>query len=375
MPEAAIISLAPGGALGPDALARVTEAVRRGEVVAFPTDTVYGLGCSALSRQGLERIYRIKGRSPDKPLPLLIASCEDARHWAQWTPQAEALARRFWPGALTLVLRASSRAQTLPAPFFGQEEPPTLALRVPAHAAVRALLAASGVPWAATSANRAGESPLPDGAAAALKFKDALAFVIDAGPCHGRESTVVDASASPVRVLREGRIPAGEISAVFAASPQRVLFVCTGNTCRSVMAEFLFNSLARGRGLDCRARSGGVAAERYFQVPTGVHAALRDEGVSITNHVPQLISRELLSWADLVLTMERHHHDAILNLYPEFRGKVQVLKNFARRPGLEDIPDPIGKPDAVYAACCREIKESLEVILNRHVQQSQEARP
>ena len=143
----------------------------------------------------------------------------------------------------------------------------------------------------------------------------------------------------------------------------KVLFVCTGNTCRSVMAEFLLNRMAPGRGMTLTARSCGVAAERYFQVPAGVRAALQAEGITKVDHVPQLVSRELLAWADLVLTMEHMHQEMVLDQYPESRAKVHILKTYAGLPGSQDVADPIGKPDQIYAACCSEIKESLEVIL------------
>ncbi|MCX5796869.1 MAG: low molecular weight protein arginine phosphatase [Elusimicrobia bacterium] len=146
---------------------------------------------------------------------------------------------------------------------------------------------------------------------------------------------------------------------------KKILFVCTGNACRSVMAEFLLGKLARERGLSLSVRSAGLAAEAYFQVPAGVRAALRGQGVLEVEHAPKLLTWELLAWAELVLVMERGQHDAILERFPEFRGKVQVLKSFAGRPGPEDVADPIGKPEAVFAACCQEIRDCLESLLGR----------
>lgn len=366
---AEVARLGAGGVLPHDVLRRAAAAACRGEVVAFPTDTVYGLGCSALSPEGVGRIYRIKGRSPDKLLPLLAATTAEARRWVEWSPQAEALARRFWPGGLTLVLKANAAGRDL-----ALSPGPTLAVRVPGHPVARALLEASGVPWASTSANRAGEPPLAGGEEVARAFGAQLAFVIDAGPAAGRESSVADASAETVRVLREGPVSAAEIFSTLAANPHRILFVCTGNTCRSVMAEFLLDKLARDRGLGLRARSAGFAAERHGQVPPGVRTALESEGIPVAEHVPQVVSRELLDWADLVLVMERAHRDMLLDRWPEFRAKIHTLKGHAARPGPEDIADPIGRTDPVYAACCREIKESLEAILNPHAPHAQNPR-
>ncbi|MDD5630261.1 MAG: L-threonylcarbamoyladenylate synthase, partial [Elusimicrobia bacterium] len=217
MPE--LIKLQAGELPSRETLARAAEAVSRGGVVAFPTDTVYGLGTSAASRAGVERICRIKGRSPDKPLPLLAASAEALRPWVEWTPQAETLAARFWPGGLTMVLKASAEGRSLACCREG-----TLAVRVPDHPVALALLEGAPAPWAQTSANGSGEPPLADGAAVARRFGGELAMSIDCGPTPGRESTVADATAVPVRVLREGMIPASAILA------RRFLFVCTGNS-------------------------------------------------------------------------------------------------------------------------------------------------
>ncbi len=359
MPE--LLKLAPGELPGREDLHRAAAAARRGEVVAFPTDTVYGLGTSALSREGVARICRIKGRCPDKPLPLLAASTKEARRWVEWTPQAEALARRFWPGSLTLVLKAGAEGCRL-ACCHGE----TLAVRVPDHPVALALLDASETPWAQTSANAAGEPPLPDGAAVARCFGKDLAFIIDCGPAAGTQSSVVDASAEPLRILREGAIPAGDILAG-PLRPRTILFVCTGNSCRSVMAEALLHRLSRDRGLGLSARSCGVAADPSLPIPTGVRAALAAEGITRVEHMPQAVTQELMDWADLVLVMERRHRELLLGLFPDTAAKVETLV------GPEDITDPIGQSDTTYADCCRKIKTALKTILGRAAEESPHA--
>lgn len=193
------IRIEPAGVLPAADLRALAEGARRGLLLAFPTDTVYGLGTSALVPEASRRIYAVKGRDPGKPLPILVHSAEEARRWVRWTPTAQALSDRYWPGPLTLVLEAREEAR----PFSSADG--TLAVRVPAHPTALALLEASGLPWASTSANRSGEPELADGAAVAAEFGEAVDFVVDAGPCAGRASTVVDARAAP-RVLREGAL-------------------------------------------------------------------------------------------------------------------------------------------------------------------------
>jgi protein-tyrosine phosphatase len=125
------------------------------------------------------------------------------------------------------------------------------------------------------------------------------------------------------------------------------------------MAEFLLKKLARDRGWNLQARSAGTAADPSLPIPFGVRAALRAQGIADVEHEPQAVSRELLDWADLVLVMERRHRDFIVSRFPEMGAKVQPLK------GPEDIADPIGLSDEAYAACCREINDSLQAMLSR----------
>jgi len=150
----------------------------------------------------------------------------------------------------------------------------------------------------------------------------------------------------------------------------KVLFVCTGNTCRSVMAEFLFNKMSADKALTgFEARSAGVAAEGYFPIPGGVTRAMGERGIDRVEHTAQLVGRELMGWADAIVPMTAGHYDYLIDEYPEFRKKTAL---FADWTGDEagDVPDPIGKPDAVYRACRDRIESGLERLLERHAPQT-----
>ncbi|MBI5880007.1 MAG: threonylcarbamoyl-AMP synthase [Chloroflexi bacterium] len=186
----------------PAAIARAVKLLRGGGVIAFPTDTVYGIGAHGLIGAAVERLYVIKARPNDKSIPLLLASVDDVSQAArEVTPAAAALMRRHWPGALTIVLRKQPH---LPDAVSNRD---TVAVRVPDHADVRALIRALGAPLAATSANRSGRPELLDAAAIAAELGAELDLILDGGPLHGGvPSTVVDATVEPVRVLRAGAI-------------------------------------------------------------------------------------------------------------------------------------------------------------------------
>jgi L-threonylcarbamoyladenylate synthase len=169
-------------------IARAAELVKRGEVIAFPTDTVYGL--MALPNAG-ERIFEIKRRPPDKQLIAMAASLESLRPLVSMPPRAEAYARRHWPGPLTLVLRRS-------------DEGGTLGVRVPDHPVALALLRAIGQPVLTTSANLSGEPPAM---AAEDVTLEGLAAVVDGGRAPGgTPSTVVNLTGEEPRLIRPGPV-------------------------------------------------------------------------------------------------------------------------------------------------------------------------
>jgi L-threonylcarbamoyladenylate synthase len=186
---------------------RAGEAAKACKIVAFPTDTVYGLGSTGLVKAAARKIYQIKGRPSTKPLPILVDSKESALKWVEWTPAAEALAAKFWPGALTLVLKPTQEGRLL---TFAEYQ--TVAIRVPAHEELRAIIAASGVPWCSTSANLSDAPSAKTGADTIAQFDGVVDLIVDGGPAAGGvESTVVDATALPVRVLREGALKSPKI--------------------------------------------------------------------------------------------------------------------------------------------------------------------
>lgn len=194
----AIDSARPLGAqLGP-----AVAAIRRGEVVAFPTDTLYGLAVDPRSDAALDALYALKGRSADRRVALIAASLAQAEDVAEIAGVARRLAERFWPGPLTLVVPARGGLASRSVSAEG-----LVGIRVPDHHVARALADACGYPLTATSANVTGSAALslPDEVADALPD---VAVLLDAGPSPGGPpSTLIEATALDVRLLREGALP------------------------------------------------------------------------------------------------------------------------------------------------------------------------
>jgi L-threonylcarbamoyladenylate synthase len=179
--------------------------IRAGGLVGMPTETVYGLAADAASGPALARLYAVKGRPADHPSIVHVASVEDAASWAAvWPAQAELLARRFWPGPLTLILPAGERAH--PAALGGTG---TIALRIPDAPLALALIEAAGTGLAAPSANRFGRVSPTTALHVAEDLGQDVAVILDGGRCSiGVESTIVDLTGSHPRILRPGAITA-----------------------------------------------------------------------------------------------------------------------------------------------------------------------
>ncbi len=190
------------------ALPQSVAVLQRGGLVAFPTDTVYGVGALAFEAAAVQRLYEVKGRSAEKAIAVLVAREADlARVAAVLTPSARALALRFWPGPLTLVV---PKHPDLPEAVSAL---PTVGVRQPHHAVAQALLALAG-PLAVTSANLSGQPSATTAQAVLAQLEGRIDLLLDGGPTPGGvASTVIDCTAEPPLILRPGPIGAAEIKA------------------------------------------------------------------------------------------------------------------------------------------------------------------
>lgn len=193
---------------------KAAAALKAGELVIFPTETVYGVGADAGNGDAVAKIYEVKARPANKAIIVHVADSAMAARYVEWTPEAEKLSRAFWPGPLTLVLKrkAGQGAREL-------ADGDTLGVRAPSHPLAQQLIAALGAGIAGSSANRSGE-PSPttfDQARAAL---DADLLMIDGGPCTlGLASTVLDMTQSKPAILRVGAISQQAITACLHGAP------------------------------------------------------------------------------------------------------------------------------------------------------------
>lgn len=195
--------------------ARAIEVLRSGGVVALPTDTVYGIAAALSTPGGVERLFHVKRRPPDKGIVLLLDDVTQAGTIGVMGPAAAALADACWPGGLTVVV---PQRPEVPMPTALTGGTPTIGLRVPDHAAPRALAAAVG-PLPTTSANVSGLAAARDATDILEQLGDAIDLILDGGPAHGGPpSTVVDCSADLPRILRVGAIDYRRVAAILDAA-------------------------------------------------------------------------------------------------------------------------------------------------------------
>lgn len=324
-----------------------------GGLVVFPTDTVYGIAADYNNVQAMKRLREIKKRSTGKPFSVLISQQELIVNYTPTNDQKIfKLIDAYWPGPLTIVVPS-------------RQEGETIGVRMPDNIIALRLVREAQATCAAPSANLEGETP-PLTCADALKQMDGLVeAAIDGGQSPvGVSSTVVDMTRSTPVVLRTGSISEENIKKTL--SRKHILFVCTGNSCRSVMAEYLLKDRLGHRD-DVVVSSAGTGVFVRSSASQETVVVLKERGIDASRHTSQGVSSILLKKADIIFVMTQAHRNQVLARVPEVEKRVYLLKEFANIPsGLQpdlDIPDPIGKSHLEYKECLTVINEAVHKIV------------
>ena len=199
------------GILGADVLEQAAGCILRSGVIAYPTDTVYGIGGNIFNEKAVKRIFAIKERPYNKPAPVMIADNEMIYSLIRDVPdETETLITKFWPGALTIIFNA---VHNIPEAVRGKEN--KIGLRIPDHEGCRELVRKCGVPLISTSLNISGQKPVLSIDDMDSLLMEKFDIIIDGGRCSGEyASTVLDLTTNPPSILRKGRVPVEEVEII-----------------------------------------------------------------------------------------------------------------------------------------------------------------
>jgi len=324
----------------------------QGKIVALPTETVYGLAARADKADSVDRLYVLKKRPKDKPFSLALGSVEEVfkGYFTVFAPFVYRLIEKFWPGPLTII--------------YYTKDDEKVGIRVPTHVVTAQILQALGGPVCLPSANISGQPEAVTAEEVETAFKGGgVDLIVDSGPCtFSNPSTVLDLTEKPFKVLREGVVSEADIARIFIK--KRILFVCTGNSCRSPMAQYLLIKALSESKLYFKDRyeiiSRGTSAFEGAKVSKEVVDILEaKEDIKVGDFSAKSLDRRSVLSSDLIFAMEDRQADYILRSVPTALGRVFSLKKFLPFESEQDIPDPIGKSKAAYEKVYSLIKEAV----------------
>ncbi len=350
--------------------AKIKEAaavIEGGGLVAFPTETVYGIACR-VEATSLAKLNNIKSRHADKYYTLHIGHKRYAKKYLPTVGlKAQKLIEKAWPGPLTIVFELNDKDMNQQQKKLKREvfeimyKDKTIGIRCPDNLIASMLLQQTSSPVVAPSANITGQAPAADAEQVLAQFSGQIELLLDGGPCkYKKSSTVVKISKKGLEILRPGVYHQAELEALSAV---KFLFVCTGNTCRSPMAVGIFRKYLAEK-LKCKVDdldktgykmySAGIVGISGSPASTEAIATCDARGIDIKAHKSQTLSQQLIEESDIIYAMGRVHCERIINLSPMSANMCVLLAE------NEEIPDPIGQPQEFYNNCAELIEKAIK---------------
>ncbi len=354
---------------------RAIKVLQEGGVIVYPTNTLYGLGVDVFNQKALDRLFVLKQRGPHQPVSLLVASLEQLRSlYATVSAEQYRQLLRLLPGKYTFLLKSRFK-ENIPYLLSGATEGAKTGFRIAEYDLCRQLVIGLGDPITSTSANISGKPNAKTVQDIIAQFGDRLDLILDAGPTPDlRGSTIIDLTKDPYLVVREGGVSLEELRRKWPDVPLkkrkekfRVTFVCSGNICRSAMAQgILRETLSKTRFKNF------VEVESAGTLPTASGPAhpltlkiLSAHGIDMYHHQARAINAQIVEESDLLICMAVNHYEYLRRQFPEHKEKIVLLKEWHRRSKLSNpsIADPIGHDEAFYEQTFVEIQNEIKRIL------------
>jgi L-threonylcarbamoyladenylate synthase len=351
----------------PGIIKEAAEILYAGGLVAFPTETVYGIACRVKTGP-LTKLDNLKGRDPDKHYTLHIAQKTDVKKYVP-TPgiKAQKLIKNTWPGPLTIVFELGTqdlekqRNSLEREVFEALYKDNSIGIRCPDNPIASMMLRQACYEVVAPSANITGQPPATNAQEVLANFSGQIDLLLDGGPCkYKKSSTIVKIGKKGLEILRQGTYSEADLQEM---SEVKFLFVCTGNTCRSPMAEGIFRKYLAEKlqyevdhldKIGYKVFSAGIIDTAGLPASIEAVAACAVKGIDIKAHKSRTLTRQLIEESDFIFAMGRMHIERITALCPEAASKCLLLAE------NEDIPDPIGRTQQFYNHCAEMIEKAVK---------------
>ena len=350
-----------------------TRLLRKGGVIIYPTDTLYGLGVDVQNVRAMERLYRIKNRNYSIPVSLMVSSLDHIEDLIGLLPiEQHSYLKRLLPGPVTIILSNKRRGRLQI--IHRALDMDTIGFRIPDHPFCIRLAQKLDRPITTTSANKSGENNIADIKELINTFGSEIDLILDGGPLKkAAGSTIIDFTKQPYLIRREGELKIKDLRRILPKvkfevrkTKYRVTFICSGNICRSAMAKVMMEHLIAKNSLSEFIEVDSAGTLHMPVQPAHIYAVqtLEKNGLDLHLHKSKSVSPKIMEESELIICMARNHFDDLNNHFPQYKDKIMLIKQWGRKEKLANpsVADPIGHEPEFFDFTFKEIQNELKRI-------------